>query len=409
MSRVLFVDDEPLILSSLRTRLRRKRPEWDTEFASSGQEALDLMEMAPFDVIVSDMRMPGMDGAQLLSIVRERRPETFRIVLSAQMSRETQLRALPFTHRFLSKPCLPQDIEATIAGALELKDRFANPNLGRVVCAVRRLPSPPQTYQEITELMSDPRVGLARVARAVDKDPAVAARLLHVANSAFFGVRREIRTSIEALNWLGVDLVRKLVLSSELARKFADPPAPSAAILARVQRHALLTARIASRLVPERQAGTAASAALLHKVGVLVLAAACPQELERAEAVQREGRRAGDAERQVFGYSHAEVGAYLLNLWGLPLEIVEAVADHLSPRATDAGPTLGITGAVHLASELARSAIRRLPYYPDPASIEVDASFLDRAGLGPRMNELCLQAHHQALDMQEGAAGAPPG
>jgi YesN/AraC family two-component response regulator len=87
--RILFVDDEPRVLQGIQRGLRGMRAEWETEFANSGAEALETMAQAPFDVVITDMRMPGMDGAQLLDLVKARFPRTVRIILSGQSDRET--------------------------------------------------------------------------------------------------------------------------------------------------------------------------------------------------------------------------------------------------------------------------------------------------------------------------------
>ena len=82
MTRILFVDDEINILQGLRRLLRPFAQNWAMDFASTGDEGLAKLAATPFDVVVSDMRMPGMDGAQFLEQVRHRHPETMRIILS---------------------------------------------------------------------------------------------------------------------------------------------------------------------------------------------------------------------------------------------------------------------------------------------------------------------------------------
>lgn len=393
MPRILFVDDEPMILNSLRLRFSRRHPDWDCSFAADGLEALERVDEGAFDVVVTDMRMPGMDGATLLGIIRERHPQTFRVVLSGQMSRDAQLRALPVTHRFHAKPCVPADLEQTIEQALDLSRQLDDQAIARVVGGLQRLPAAPKLYARITRMMADHRVGLNQIARTVDQDPAMAARLLHVANSAFFGVRRQIRTSLEALNWLGVDLTRKLVLSSELAVTFGS--GASVRLIEEVQLHATLTARIASRLVPARSARVVSTAALLHEVGRLVIAGGEPGVFEEIQEAERSLGDLCAAERSVLGFTHAEVGAYLLNLWGLPLDIVEAVANHHSPSATKGGQGLSHAGAIYVASELAVEARQRSPYAPDPRKLRLDPQWLRSVGVELKLHEWCLLANHQ--------------
>ena len=103
--RILFVDDEPMILQGIQHSLRGMRAEWEVALANSGAEALETMAQAPFDVVITDMRMPGMDGAQLLDLVKVKFPRTVRIILSGQSDRETILRSVGPSHQYLSKPC----------------------------------------------------------------------------------------------------------------------------------------------------------------------------------------------------------------------------------------------------------------------------------------------------------------
>jgi putative nucleotidyltransferase with HDIG domain len=405
MPRILFVDDEPMILNSLRLRFSRRHPDWECSFASDGLEALDHVSQGAFDVVVTDMRMPGMDGATLLGMIRERHPQTFRVVLSGQMSRDAQLRALPVTHRFHHKPCVPADLEQTIEQALDLSRQLDDQAIARVVGGLQRLPAAPRLYAEITRMMADHSVGLNQIARTVDQDPAMAARLLHVANSAFFGVRRQIRSSLEALNWLGVDLTRKLVLSSELAVTFGG--GASRKLIEEVQSHATLTARIAARLVSSNRVRVVSTAALLHEVGRLVLANADPAVKSQINAARASGLDICAAEQSVLGFTHAEVGAYLLNLWGLPLDIVEAVAHHHSPKQPTRGCEFTTAGVIYIASELAIAARQRSPYAPDPRKLRLDPAWLRSAGVELKLHEWCLLANHQFGMMAQQAPASP--
>ncbi|MEO7650489.1 MAG: response regulator, partial [Bryobacteraceae bacterium] len=105
MKQLLFVDDEPKVLEGLKRSLRPMREDWNMSFVTSGAEALQTLEQAPFDVIVSDMRMPVMDGAQLLNEVRQRFPQVVRIVLSGQSDKELIYQSIAATHQYLDKPC----------------------------------------------------------------------------------------------------------------------------------------------------------------------------------------------------------------------------------------------------------------------------------------------------------------
>lgn len=118
-TKILCVDDEPNVLNGLRRQLHGQ---FELEFAEGGEAALELLENSgPFGVVLSDMRMPGMDGAELLAKVRERYPDTTRIMLTGNSDLLTAIRAVNEGNifRFLNKPCGPEDLVRALTDGLE--------------------------------------------------------------------------------------------------------------------------------------------------------------------------------------------------------------------------------------------------------------------------------------------------
>ena len=120
MNRILFVDDEPAILDAIRRSFRSHRARWQMDFAPSAASALDLLAAEAVDVIVTDFRMPDMDGGQLLTLVRERWPKTARLILSGYSGLQAQLITDGLAHEYLNKPCSSEDLERAIERALSL-------------------------------------------------------------------------------------------------------------------------------------------------------------------------------------------------------------------------------------------------------------------------------------------------
>ncbi len=143
MKNLLFVDDEPRVLQGLQRQLHGMRHEWDMHFVENGAAALEYMAREPVEVIVSDMLMPGMDGAQLLGEVLLRHPHTVRLVLSGHADREAVLRLIGPAHQYLSKPCNAEELRAAIARALALRDLLANDQLKQLASKVKSLLSTP--------------------------------------------------------------------------------------------------------------------------------------------------------------------------------------------------------------------------------------------------------------------------
>jgi putative nucleotidyltransferase with HDIG domain len=330
MKRIIFVDDELRILEGLQRMLRPQRNVWEMAFAPSGQAALQMMEATPFDVIVSDMRMPGMDGAALLKAVREKYPSVLRIILSGYTELEAAVSAVPVAHQFLVKPCDQGTLQSAIERATSLNSILNNKRLESIVGSMQQLPSLPKSCLEMREALADPTSDSHRIARLVERDSAMSAKVLQLVNSAFFGVARNVSDINTAITYLGKSILENLVLSVEIFRVFRPTKALPGFSLEELHVHAQLTAKMAGHVAGDKTIrGLAMVAGLLHDVGKLVLAEATPEHFARAIAgAKKENRPLFEIEEELTGVSHAEVGAYLLSMWGIPYLIVEAVAHH---------------------------------------------------------------------------------
>ena len=375
--RVLFVDDEQPVLDGLRARLRSMRDKWETTFVDSGVRALELMQERAFDVIVSDMRMPEMDGARLLRTVSERWPQTVRIVLSGYSEFEQTVRLVPVAHQYLSKPCNLAALENIIERCVALKNVLAQPELRSVVGQLRQLPPVPATYAKLQAAMAVENVSIQDIAQIVKRDTVIAAKLMQMVNSAFFRLPRRIDDIEQAVGYLGLVTVRNLVASAEVFAKWPKESATAAVDLERLQSHSLNVAAAAHTLARDLPIATdVVLAATLHDIGYWVLAQERAADLDAAVRLATQERIALDeAERHVFGASHAEIGAYLLGLWGLPTTIVEAIAYHHRPRLV---PQTGfdVLAAVSIAHALTEPAeASAFPQVPVIHS-EIDPEYL---------------------------------
>ena len=333
MKRILFVDDELQVLEGLRMRLHRMNTKWNMVFVGAGAAAIEKMQEQPYDVIVADMHMPSMDGARLLQIVNERWPETIRIVLSGSAAQQETVRLVPLAHQYLSKPCQPHQLENVIDRCLLLHDLLNQPGLRSLVGRIRALPTLPRIYSALQGIVNDENVTLAQVARLVTADSALAARVLQIVNSAFFRLARRISSVEQAVGYLGFQAIRNLAMSVEIFSRW--PGGTGAGIdLEKLQQHVHAVTAAANSLVYKTAiADDTLLAGLLHDIGYWVLAQECPQDLRRAmQMAAAEAIPMYQAETAVIGASHAEIGAYLLGIWGLPHPVVEAVAHHHQPE-----------------------------------------------------------------------------
>lgn len=399
MKRILFVDDEQRILDGLQGLLRKQRKQWDMVFALGGQQALTELERGPFDVVVSDMRMPGIDGVALLQTVKERYPATARIILSGHAERDAVVRALPVAHQFLSKPCDAEVLRTVVERACGLQALLQDENVRSVIGRVDRLPSVPRTYWELTQAAGEPDVGLADLARIVEQDAAMAAKVLQLVNSSYFGLAQRQTSVQQAVSYLGVELLKALALTAHVFVAAAVPAVQGFSLDA-MQEHSVLVARIAKRLCADKKrASEAFTAALVHDIGKIVLAMSVPERF--GEVLRNAGeteRPAHVVEKEVLGVTHAEVGAYLLGLWGLPLGIVEAVAYHHQPELALPTDTLV---AVHVANALSHPGPGATP---DPsAGGRLNVAFVESSAFGPELPGWRAVAEEELREARRGA------
>lgn len=356
MKYILFVDDEPRVLDGLRRMLHDQRDIWHMEFAGGGEQALVRLAEKPFDVVVSDMRMPGMDGAALLNAVKLRYPQTVRIILSGQSDHEVVLKSVGQTHQFLAKPCEAEELKATVARACALRDRMADAALKELTSAVYTLPSIPSVYCEIMEELRNADVSIRNIADIIARDVAMTAKILQMVNSAFFGLPRKISCPAQAVTLLGLQTVRALALSAGIFAQFQETTLPGYS-LGGLANHSLDVAVRAREFAKSegcepQTVDEAFLAGVLHEIGQLVLVANMPERYALVlETARRETRRLWEVEIELLGASHADVGAYLMGLWGLPDVIVEAIAFHHAPSAS-LGTTFRPLTAVHVADVL---------------------------------------------------------
>ncbi len=354
--RVLFVDDQPNVLDGLRRVLHKFRHEWDMEYAVSGAEALAAMEKRPFDIIVADMKMPVMNGAQLLKRVSELYPSTVRFILSGHSDRELILQSVGYAHQYLSKPCEPETLRQLVRNSIGLRTLLSSRELQSKINAISSLPSLPETYNKLVAALQSEESSVKEVAEIISQDVGMTAKLLQMINSAFFGLPTHVESILHAVGLLGFETVQGLVLVAGVFNQYENPGLPGISIEA-IYSHSIAVGKatkdIAGALgLNKRQTEDALMAGMLHDVGKLIMLVHFRSEYgEAIQLAEQKSIPLPEAERQILGVTHGEVGAHLLSLWGLPDSIIEAVALHHSPLRSPS-PMLSVLTAVHIANAL---------------------------------------------------------
>ena len=332
--KLMLVDDESRILEGLERTLIDRLDDADVRSFTSAAAALDAIALDPPDVLITDMRMPQMDGAALLKRVHDTWPGVVRMVLSGQMDDASALAAAPHAHQFLTKPCPADSLEEAVLRAVSLRGILACDRLRAAVGAVDALPPLPAVYLRLQNLLLDPRTSLTDITALLQTDAALVAKIMQLATSSFFG-RGPLKDLHTAVSRIGVKTLQALVLSAGVFAETGHQRLAKTANLRRLHEQALRRAHVVGAIAKGDQ--QALLAALLCDVGLLVLAIAAPDAFDEVDARVVAGADRLAAEHEVHGVTHPDVGAYLLGLWGLPMNVVDAVRCHHDPLVAQAG------------------------------------------------------------------------
>jgi HD-like signal output (HDOD) protein/CheY-like chemotaxis protein len=386
--RILFVDDEPLVLKGLQRTLRKMRNEWGMAFTASGREALDILSKQPVDVIVSDLKMPEMDGMQLLTEVRTQYPHVVRIILYGHLEHELTLQSVQYAHQNLSKPCDSEILKQTLAKLFALRDIMADESVKKIVSQIESLPSLPAIYNEIIEEMQSEDPSIKKVGDIISKDLSMTAKILQVVNSVFFGLSRKINSPTEAVLLLGLETIKSLVLSVKIFAEFSRKKFSWFNIDA-LFNHSMSVSTYTKTIIKTEKLGQdlisySLMAGLLHDLGKLILATNLQKPYKEVlTAAKGSDRNLWDLEYEAFGTSHAEIGAYLMGLWSLETPIIEAIAFHHCP-ANSMSQNMGLLTAVHIGNAIDHNG---QPSTNGNTDLQYDSQYLDTLGLADRIPE----------------------
>ena len=384
--RILFVEDNPLLLEMYTMMLDDEREQWQVTTADHPHEALRLLDLIEFDVVVSDMRMPGMSGVELIAEVKKRHPRTSRIILSSLSDQEEVARSLDSTHQFLAKPFEVHELKATLSRIRGLDSYLKDPKLQTLVAQLGTLPSFPTLYLEIMKELSTDDSSIETVAATIAKDPSMTAKMLQIVNSAALGLSRKIGNPFEAVQFLGMGTVRSLVLSAHIFLCFERNNLKGFP-MTRLWEHGMKTGRLACLITQVEDAEPGAvedayTAGMLHDVGKLMLAHSLPEQFESALTLSAKQKiPLHEAELEIFGATHAGIAAYLLGLWGLPAPIVDAVAFHHAPRRSELQEFSPLT-SVHVADVLEHELTQT---QSEDRWSNLDMEYLEHVGVANRV------------------------
>lgn len=384
ITRILFVDDEAAILNALKSMMRLFGTGWECRFASSGEEALQLLAQQPADLILCDMCMPGISGAQVLNRVMKEYPQTVRVIMSGFSDEHLVMNAVGVTHQWLGKPWRMPELKALLQRLEQLQSWLQSSEVRSLAGRLSHLPSVPESFHRLQEALSNPESSLDEITAMVAEDPSFAAKMLQWGNSAAFGFSSSSASLLEVVQRLGINRIRLLALSYYLYSAF--PPETCRTVpVEQVWEHCVKTAAVAREVANLESPGgllgeQAFAAGLLHDCGKLALAAGLAAEYREAvDRAQREKKPLSAVEKEQFGATHAQIGASILGYWGLAMPIVEAVAWHHEPAKAPA-PGFSALTAVHVANGL----VHQSNGAPHVSSV-IDKAYLEKLELADHL------------------------
>ena len=334
--KILFVDDEEKILHGLQRSLYSLKNEYELFFEISANDALDFLKNEKIDVIVSDMRMPEMNGLQLLEKVRELYPDVVRIILSGYSDRDMVLKSIELAHQYLSKPCDIEVLKNAIKKAFDIREILKQEDLKLLLSKLVKIPSLPNLYLKLLGELSSENISIEKISKIIASDIGMSIKILQVVNSHFFGIKKGIINIETAVKMLGLDIVKSLALSINVFDKFNQDLTPEFSI-DKLMEHSIFCAKIAKQIAilekkDEIFINNSFLAGMLHDIGILIIAANLPEKYKEINKIVNEEKiDFFEAEKKVLNTTHSEVGAYLTKLWGLPDDIVDAIAFHHNP------------------------------------------------------------------------------
>jgi len=389
-SMILFVDDDLMILSGIRRSVEEYGDEWDVDFASSGNEALEKLAQYPFDAIVTDMHMPEMNGIELLDAVSQNTPTVLRFILSGNTDGKQIMMSTHLAHQVIPKPSDMEKIYCMVERACRLRRQLSNPQLLSIITGIKTLPSVPFLYNRLLKELHSEDTSSGKVANIIAQDAAMTAKILQLVNSAFFGLAVNVSSPQRAVTILGLNTIQALVLGIQVFTEYQGNSNSPISIDA-VWKHSILVSNLAYLIGRDMKLNTqeledARVSGVLHDIGKLLLFK-IPDVFNKIQ-FNKSGLLSIESEYQVMNTSHAEMGAYLLGIWGLPTPIVDAVAFHHMP-GNQVSDKAGLLTALYVSNELLNME-RAGTDVSDYTNLDLD--YLQMMGVIDRLDEWKLAA-----------------
>ncbi len=331
---VLFVDDDPNILMGLRRVFRSMKDFWTVQIAQGGAEALTLLRNEHFDVIVSDMRMPGIDGVDVLSMARHLQPASLRIVLSGQAETEDVVNVLRYAHQYEAKPCNPTRLQERIDSFGRTKSSIGSKTLITALGRFHTLPVQRSALETLSRLVDAGSFDHQAMKAIIEVQPGLLAKILNVANSAFFSSSDLVTDIPTAIDQLGVEGLR--VVIDQLRETASDAPFLQSLAERCEKRLRTVACSLPFTDFPQHSAIVCTQISSLLELGRLALWSMMPNSYPESITNPWNESEMQKNEEELFGARQEQIGAILMSLWGLP-SILPALLTSMVVKPTSGG------------------------------------------------------------------------
>ncbi|MDQ6992629.1 MAG: HDOD domain-containing protein, partial [Mariprofundus sp.] len=364
---ILFVDDHQEVINGLNRICRSMRHQWKPFFALGGEQAIEMISRQKFDLLVTDISMPSIDGVEVLKKGEELQPAMIRMVLSGQYDMAHAIASGWPVHRYLNKPCPSEILTDTIQQALKIRLLLTNHKLQQFIGQAKCLPSLPRIYLAIEQELKKEHASLDHIGKIISSEITMTAKILQLANSPFFSRGKPINSVAQAVIRLGLDIIKALTLHVHAC---SDTKIIAGASIEEITEHSIMVGKLASAIAEfegrtPQSCADAFMAGVLHNIGTLLISSTYSCDYADAMINAHQNKQSiWQSEQEILGADHAMIGGYLINLWGVPSAIVKAVAYHIQPSlCPDNTPPFALT-AVHAANAIIKSSHDNDKSYP---------------------------------------------
>jgi YesN/AraC family two-component response regulator len=351
---ILFVDDEQNILNALQRVFRKS--DHHIFVANSAWEGLKQLSKNKIDILVTDYKMPGMDGYALCKMVKEKYPHIVRIMLSGYSTDKIILKALfeGTIRLFLTKPWDDDFFRNYIDRLVRLDATLENPQLKAYIHNLSHFPGVPDIYNKLIKAVDEEK-HMKYIAEIIEEDPALSAKILQIINSGAYGLQS---VSIQrAILFLGVEALRDLSISCSIFRDLRFPNELKG-LAELLWQHSQLCnnylQRIYQSVEKNKLPSRLTSIGLLANIGFFLFLQNFPTQFPQYlnQLKNYHGTNYEEIDTSLFQITHSSIGSYLFHWWNMPYETVEIIVNHHS-AASETGQEFIIANALALADVIA--------------------------------------------------------